>query len=271
MQKHIISLGAGVQSSTIALMAAKGLISPMPDAAIFADTMAEPQSVYKWLDWLETQLPFPVVRVSKGNLTDEALKFTEKDGKIYARVNLPVHTRNPDGTAGRITHRNCTVEYKVRPIQQAIRKFANIKRGEKEVQAIQWIGISLDETIRMKESNVAFIKNRWPLIELGMRRSDCLVWIHENGYPEPPRSSCVFCPFHNNNEWRRLKMEEPEEFEKAVEFEKHIQTAKTSENFRSTAYLHSSLRPLDQIDFSNAEDRGQLNLFGNECEGMCGV
>ena len=64
--KHIISLGAGVQSSTMALMAAKGEITPMPDAAIFADTGWEPKYVYDWLDWLETQLPFPVHRVSGG-------------------------------------------------------------------------------------------------------------------------------------------------------------------------------------------------------------
>lgn len=53
---NFLSLGAGVQSSTMALMAAKGEITPMPDAAIFADTSAEPQAVYDWLDWLIKQL-----------------------------------------------------------------------------------------------------------------------------------------------------------------------------------------------------------------------
>ena len=53
---HYLSLGAGVQSSTLALMYATGELSPMPEAAIFADTQAEPASVYEWLDWLETQL-----------------------------------------------------------------------------------------------------------------------------------------------------------------------------------------------------------------------
>ena len=66
--KHFISLGAGVQSSAMAFMAAHGEITPMPEAAIFADTQAEPQSVYDWLDWLEKQLPFPVYRVTKGDL-----------------------------------------------------------------------------------------------------------------------------------------------------------------------------------------------------------
>ena len=79
--KHVLSLGAGVQSSTMALMAAHGEITPMPDCAIFADTQAEPQSVYDYLDWLEGELPFPVYRVSYGNLTKDCLepKRRQKD------------------------------------------------------------------------------------------------------------------------------------------------------------------------------------------------
>jgi 3'-phosphoadenosine 5'-phosphosulfate sulfotransferase (PAPS reductase)/FAD synthetase len=65
--KTIISLGAGVQSSTMALMAKHGEITPMPEFAIFADTQSEPSSVYRWLDWLGQQLPFPIIRVTKGN------------------------------------------------------------------------------------------------------------------------------------------------------------------------------------------------------------
>ena len=71
--KHIISLGAGVQSSTMALMAAHGEITPMPDCAIFADTQWEPRGVYQWLSWLETQLPFPVHRVTAGSVRDAVI------------------------------------------------------------------------------------------------------------------------------------------------------------------------------------------------------
>ena len=49
---NVLSLGAGVQSSTLALMAAHGEIEPMPDCAIFADTGDEPKDVYEWLKWL---------------------------------------------------------------------------------------------------------------------------------------------------------------------------------------------------------------------------
>ena len=63
----VLSLGAGVQSSVMALMAAKGQITPMPDYAIFADTQAEPDHLYSWLDGLEEKLPFPVIRVTRGS------------------------------------------------------------------------------------------------------------------------------------------------------------------------------------------------------------
>ena len=69
---NIISLGAGVQSSTMALMAAHGEL-PRPDCAIFADTQWEPKQVYEHLDWLEKQLPFPVYRVSSGNIREDAV------------------------------------------------------------------------------------------------------------------------------------------------------------------------------------------------------
>ncbi|WP_206689871.1 hypothetical protein, partial [Streptococcus pseudopneumoniae] len=73
---NFLSLGAGVQSSTMALMAARGEIEPRPTAAIFADTQAEPASVYRWLDWLKTEigrspLPFPIIQVTRGSLTKD--------------------------------------------------------------------------------------------------------------------------------------------------------------------------------------------------------
>ncbi len=75
---HLLSLGAGVQSSTLALMAAAGEVTPMPLAAIFADTQAEPPSVYRWLDWLEKQLPFPVHRVTAGDLAAKAVGILKR-------------------------------------------------------------------------------------------------------------------------------------------------------------------------------------------------
>lgn len=40
---------------------------------------------------------------------------------------------------------------------------------------------------------------------------------------------------------------------------------------RGEVYLHRHAVPLDRADLSTAADHGQLDLWGNECEGMCGV
>lgn len=276
---NFLSLGAGVQSSTIALMAKHGEITPMPDAAIFADTQAEPASVYRWLEYLEKELPFPVYRVTRGDLTAESLIIRQrKDGTGYWSKSLvPAYIENQDGTRG-IMGRQCTYSYKVEQLERAARRLGSVRRGQKETTVTQWIGISWDEIQRIKPSRVPWSQHRWPLVELRMGRRDCLRWMEEHGYPKPPRSACVYCPFHSDKEWRRLKDEEPQEFARAVKFEKDIQEVKSkTERVRGVPFLHPSLVPLDQVDFRTDIERGQLSLwldeqsFGNECEGMCGV
>ena len=88
---HVLSLGADVQSTTMALMAARGELTPMPAAAIFADTGDEPKAVYDHLAWLEKELPFPVHRVTKGDLMAENLKIarSKKSGKLYMKGKIP--------------------------------------------------------------------------------------------------------------------------------------------------------------------------------------
>jgi hypothetical protein len=275
---NFLSLGAGVQSSALALMAARGEVTPNLNAAIFADTQAEPASVYKWLDWLELEIsksayPFPVLRITKGSLTDESLRLRKrikKEGPPWSKSLIPAYIKNPNGSRG-ILGRSCTYDYKVMAIIKHQRKIAKIKRGQKEVTVTSWIGISFDEIQRMKPSRVAWVQHRWPLIELEINRHDCLAWMEKRGYPKPPRSACVYCPFHSDREWRRLRDEEPHEFIRAVNFEKKLQLVKSqTPKMKGIPFLHASLIPLDQVNFGGMDPRSD-DLFGNECEGMCGV
>jgi hypothetical protein len=188
---NIISLGAGVQSSTMSLMAAHGEITPMPDCAIFADTQWEPKAVYEWLDWLEKQLPFPVYRVTKGNLRQAALEKVNTTGGRYAAIPWFIMTAKGRG----IGRRQCTYEYKILPIYRKVTELCGHKAGACRL----WIGISIDEAARMKPAKVKYIKNVWPLVEKGISRNDCLRWMQRHAFPQPPRSSCIGCPFHNAN------------------------------------------------------------------------
>lgn len=272
---HIISLGAGVQSSTMALMAAKGEITPMPTAAIFADTQAEPKAVYTWLDWLEKQFPFPVYRVTRGSLWQESIKIrrSKKSNKLYMKGAIPAFTKQPDGKIGLLA-RQCTADFKIAVLTRKTRTLCDWKRGETRDLIRLWIGISYDELIRMKPSKEKWIQHIWPLVDMRITREGCLKWMKQNHFPEPPRSACVFCPFHSDEEWYRLKTKEPEEFDRAVKYEQDLQNAaKSQEVLTGFPFLHDECVPIDQIDFCKTQKPAhrQVSLFGNECEGMCGV
>ncbi len=135
----------------------------------------------------------------------------------------------------------------------------------------QWIGISSDEDQRAKASRHAWMQMRWPLIEMGFSRDDCLRWMKANGFPRPPKSSCIYCPFHGADEWLALS---PEELQQAIEVDRRLRAfPRTEYRNRGTLFLHRTCKPLEEIDLESlvVEDL-QLDLFDRyECEGMCGV
>ena len=137
----------------------------------------------------------------------------------------------------------------------------------------EWIGISWDEVQRMKFSRVPWTIKRYPLIEKRLRRTQCAEWLTDNGYKIPIRSACYYCPFHNNEDWRHLKKEHPEEFQKAVDFDKEIREKFSKyDKMKMPVFLHKSCKPLDEVDFDSDTDKGQMTFdFQSECEGMCGI
>jgi hypothetical protein len=256
---HVISLGAGVQSTTMALMAAHGEITPMPDCAIFADTGEEPGAVYEHLRWLMSGnvLPFPVYVIKTGPLGDRL--FDDNEARI------PVYTDTG------MRRRQCTKNYKLFPIRRKIRELLgkgphdHIKPGAVE----QWIGISTDEVIRATPSRVKFITRRDPLLEKRMTRWDCINWLKDHGYLVPPKSSCVFCPYKKNKQWQLLKDSDPAGWARAVAVDERLRSAEGLAMFKKPTFLHRQAVPLANADLSKVE--AQIDLFNVECEGMCGV
>jgi hypothetical protein len=249
-------------------MAAHGEFGVMPDAAVFADTQWEPEAVYEHLTWLmsDNVLPFPVYTTSAGDIRQGIIDRKNVAGNRLASV--PWFTEK--GGMGR---RQCTKEYKIRPLEKKMRELLGYKPrqrippGSCEV----WIGISLDEAIRMKPAFNKWQVNRWPLVERGLHRRHCLEWLKDHGYPEPPKSACIGCPYHTNAMWRDMRDNDPGSWEDAVEIDAVLRDGGPARKMTELEYMHRDLVPLDQVDLRTAEDKGQLNMFLNECEGMCGV
>jgi hypothetical protein len=262
---NVISLGAGVQSTTLALLAAHGEITPMPDAAIFADTGWEPQAVYDHLAWLSSPnvLPFPVIRVGNGNIRTDLLKNAAGLVANKRSATPPLFVHGSDGREAML-HRQCTDAYKLDPILKELRRMVGLahrQRAPKHPVATVWIGISRDEAHRAKPSMLPWIARRFPLLDLLMRRWDCLQWLDRHGYPRPPKSACIGCPYHSADGWRALTVAEMDD---AIFVDEAIR-----DGLRGTdgpLYLHRSLKPLASVDFTAEPD-----LFGEECEGVCGV
>lgn len=167
-----------------------------------------------------------------------------------------------------MSRRQCTHQLKIVPIRRKTRELLaerDLKPTPSVVDCL--IGISLDEVQRMKPSDAKYIRNVWPLIERGWTRADCKSYLASLGI-DAPRSACIGCPYHSDREWRMLRDDAPEEFADAVRFEQELQASGAA--LRGVPYLHRQRVPLDEVDLTTMEDHGQL-VFGDECEGMCGV
>ncbi|OCC05315.1 hypothetical protein BA190_09540 [Labrys sp. WJW] len=253
-------------------MAARGDLRPRPDVILFADTGDEPASVMRHLDWLEGEITrmtngqMEVKRVSAGRkLSDDIRHRQQSSGHRFTVA--PFFTAN--GGMGR---RQCTREFKVEPLTKAHRALMGFQPRQRiPARSCEiWIGISTDEVIRAGASFDAWAVNRFPLLELRMSRGDCIEWLKRNGYPVPPKSACVYCPFRENAEWRWLKENDPEAFAAACEIDALI---RNTPGMKHQEFVHRSLRPLADIDFSSAEARGQGNLLALPCaaEAGCGL
>jgi len=266
---RFLSLGAGVQSTTLLYMMLRKEIEPA-DHIIFADTGWEPKNVYQHLEKLkiliaDANIPFHMVSI--GNIRQDALTPNKRS------ASMPLFTQTEDGKKGMI-RRQCTNEYKIQPLLKKQRELCGLKKGErsKEHLGTTIIGISYDESQRMRDPAFSWLRNEYPLVDLKITRKDCIQWCADNGYGQPPRSACIGCPFKNDDEWRRLRDEMPKEWEDAIDFDYKIRALIEAGNkFYATAYLHRQMKPLDLVDLRTASEQGQDSLFDQECEGMCGV
>ena len=189
-------------------------------------------------------------------------------------IDIPVYLKGRDGEGDGIGRRQCTDNYKVRPIRRRIRELLGLRPRQRVPAGTTvelWLGISTDEAVRMKDSRDRWMTNRYPLIEVGMSRSDCMDWWQAR-YDKPlERSACVACPFQSRQRWMETKHRWPELFAEAVEIDDRLRDGLA---FAKEPYLHSLRMPLAEavtLDEAKLGANSQRDAFGNECEGHCGV
>ena len=254
-------MGAGIQTTALGIMVANGEVET--DVMIFADTGGEHPDTYRHIRSFNAWLK------ERGR---EIVTVKAKDGPLYdyvwnksAVIPIRVGAANqPDVGLGR---RQCTRQWKITPVIEYARALTD------ERPIIMQLGISIDETHRMKDSPDKDVIREWPLIDLRMTREDCRRVILDAGMDEPRKSACYFCPLLGAEHFRTLAANEPELFEKAAALEDRMNEREAAKGKGKQVFIASRRgRPLREMA------SGQISLMdmlepaeGDECEGTCFV
>jgi hypothetical protein len=218
---RVIAYGGGVQSTALLVLAATGriefptfLFCNVGDDSEHPDTLAYVR---------EVAVPY----AAANGITLEILDRHRRDGTtetLYGRLtapesrSLPIPVRMANGAPGQ---RSCTADFKIR----VIAKWTKARGATPETPATIGIGISVDEIERANNRKVEPHEEIvYPLLELGLRRTDCQRVILEAGLPVPGKSACYFCPFHRVAMWEDMARDRPDLFNRAADLEATLNT-----------------------------------------------
>ncbi|MFH1487130.1 MAG: hypothetical protein ABIH46_13745, partial [Chloroflexota bacterium] len=188
------------------------------------------------------------------------VKVVEKWESKTEGIMIPAFTLAVDGKKGQLA-RQCTRTWKI----DAIRRFLSgllKERGLRKTPevAVSIQGISWDEATRMRDSDVKYVVNEYPLVDLRMTRQDCIAWLESHGLPVPAKSSCVFCPYQNKESWRQLVHNGGPDLEVAI----HIDEAIRNKRDLFPVFIHPLRVPLLEA----VKDDGQLEFWPEAtCDG----
>ena len=222
----ILAFGVGVQTCAMLFKFYNDY-----DYFIFSDTGDEKPETYDYLE--KYVMPF----VYEHGLS--AKFIVVKNGKYlslydYCMIHKQIPMRN---------FRWCTDKFKRQPIN----KYCKILGATKKAPIIKCLGISLDESQRVNEFSAngqepKYIKLEYPLLDLKLTRKDCENIILEAGYPVPVKSGCWYCPYAKKEEFRRLKIDRPDLFEKIIIMEEN------NNGFPARKLKYS--KPFRELDFN---------------------
>lgn len=252
--------GGGTQSAAIAALIVTGRLPP-PDLAVIVDTGRERSSTWDYLDAYVApalaKIGIVVHRVAKARYATKDL-YGGKEGDTLL---IPAFTTQ-SGEVGKLSG-YCSGEWK----RDVMRRWASAEHGV--TAATNWLGYSSDEMGRAyKAQHATKAQGKWrtrfPLIDLGMSRGECVALVLRMGWPMPPRSSCWMCPNMQMGEWREVMADERDR-PKVVAFDRALRRRDPD------VWLTDQAVPIGEADFEDANEV----LFGRDrgaCDsGLCFV
>lgn len=263
----ILSCGAGMQSTALALMSCEKKKYgddiypevPIYGAILFCDLGEEPRWVYDQVYFIQCAcedvgIPFYVL---ESNLHSH---YVENFGKSRV-VSIPFWTIDESGKKGKMM-RNCTLDYKINVMQKFIRSnLLGYKKGQRtrneDLKAHEMhLGFSVEEKHRCKDNPHKMFVNKFPLCDMNLERKDNYAYIKDVWGLETKASACTFCPFHRNYFFKHLKANYQEEYKKLIEFDDLLEIGQPNTKIRSKLYISRSrkrIKDLNEDDFNDKE------------------
>ena len=272
---RILSCGAGMQSTALALMScenAMGLSGPFPmipkyDAVIFCDLGFEPPWVMKQAAFIQNACREAGIlfKVLEAPLYRDLLKnFGER-----RTVSIPWWTMKADGHKAKMP-RNCTIDYKVEVISKYVRwnllgysKGQHLRDVDRKAHEMH-MGFSFEERHRCKESQNPLFVNVFPLVELGLTRADNYAYILERWGLQTRASACTFCPFHKNAFFQFLRENEPEQYQKLCEVDCLLRDKNPKPPMDSDLFISYSRKRLYELSPEECTDGEYFEYRGNK-------
>lgn len=258
------SFGGGQQSMACLTLAAQGRInfrtfyfcnvgddSELPATLRYVEEYAKPYAAEHGLELVELRR----IMQRGPDKGQERTLLGELEMAASKSVRIPVRMSN--GAPG---NRDCTNQWKIRLVAAASRK----RGATVERPADIGIGISVDEIQRAKDSTIPHQRTVHPLLDLGLRRTDCQRIIRDAGLPVPPKSACWFCPMKRPEDWQNLRREEPELFAKSCQLEAQLIERRAALG-KDAVYLTRFGRPLAEA----IPDGVDLLPMFDEADGAC--
>jgi hypothetical protein len=207
LSQHIVSFGGGVNSTAMLLGMYESVCEWKPDLILFADTGGEKPETYahrdEFSEWL-VKHGFPeitTVREERFTLEEECLKAKTLPSIVTGM-------------------RSCSDKFKIRPQDRFVKQWEPaLKAWANGERVTKLVGFDAGEPWRAKDYSDNKFTVRFPLIEWGWGREECITAIQRHGLSVPSKSSCFFCP--EMNEWEILELQQnhPELVERAIQME----------------------------------------------------
>lgn len=210
----IVSYGAGTNSTAILV----GLWErgERPDAITFADTGGEKPHTYQHIEEVQAwcaKVGFPAIETLRGDMPQQIIDVT-LEAECLRLGKLPAKAYG---------FSSCSQKWKLEPQARYNRRYAELHGIELE-QITRLIGFDADEPYRVERAeqtaHLRRVKERYPLVEWGWGRDECVAAIARAGIKQPGKSACFYCPSTKKPELLELRRQYPGLVERALEMER---------------------------------------------------